>query len=243
MKMNLTETKNTRFTSLTAPSFLALALLAGCSAGTDQEPRPEELACATSSVSHAQLQRISLPAHAPKRAADAAPLVKDLPALDEIDNVDARKARFVSIVLPIVDAVNRDTLRARKLVAIALDCRDKSRPLASSVEAKILRMAREHAGGDDLQSLYRNLDAVPPSLALAQSAIESGWGTSRFAQKGNALFGQYVAPGEGGMMPKGVDKDSTIRLAKFEALVDSVRSYVRNLNSHNAYAGFRAKRR
>ena len=87
-----------------------------------------------------------------------------------------------------------------------------------------------------------NLDVPHPvSLALAQAAKETGWGTSRFAQEGNALFGQWTWNGEG-IRPAGVDKDAKHKVAKFAVLKASVRAYQRNLNTHSSYIEFRKER-
>ena len=81
---------------------------------------------------------------------------------------------------------------------------------------------------------------VPPSLALAQAAVESAWGTSRFALEANALFGQQTESAEG-MAPQG-DGLPAFRIAVFDSLADCVDAYLANLNSHPAYRAFRKLR-
>jgi len=78
-------------------------------------------------------------------------------------------------------------------------------------------------------------------MAIAQAAKETGWGTSRFAQEGNALFGQWTWSGDG-IKPAGADDDSTHKVMKFKVLQASVRAYQRNLNTHSTYKGFRSAR-
>ena len=86
------------------------------------------------------------------------------------------------------------------------------------------------------------MDEVPVSLAIAQAAKETGWGTSRFAIEGNALFGQWTWTGEG-IKPAGIDSnDSTHKVMKFKVLKASVRAYQRNLNTHSSYKEFRSAR-
>ena len=85
------------------------------------------------------------------------------------------------------------------------------------------------------------MDEIPVSLAIAQAAKETGWGTSRFAQEGNALFGQWTWSGEG-LKPKGADKDEGHKVMKFNVLQASVRAYQRNLNTHSSYKEFRKAR-
>ena len=79
------------------------------------------------------------------------------------------------------------------------------------------------------------------SLAIAQAAKETGWGTSRFAQEGNALFGQWTWSGEG-LKPKDADTDKGHKVMKFNVLQASVRAYQRNLNTHSTYRKFRLAR-
>ena len=85
------------------------------------------------------------------------------------------------------------------------------------------------------------MDIIPVSIALAQAANESGWGTSRFALEGNALFGQWTWSKKG-ISPADSDADSTHKILQFQILKASVRAYKNNLNTHNAYRKFREAR-
>ena len=85
------------------------------------------------------------------------------------------------------------------------------------------------------------MDEVPISLTIAQAAKETGWGTSRFAQEGNALFGQWTWSGEG-IKPAAADDNSTHKVMKFKVLQASVKAYQRNLNTHSSYRNFRSAR-
>ena len=93
----------------------------------------------------------------------------------------------------------------------------------------------------DLSILKIRMDEVPVSLAIAQAAKETGWGTSRFAQEGNALFGQWTWSGEG-LKPKDAEKNEGHKVMKFNVLQASVRAYQRNLNTHSSYSEFRKER-
>jgi Bax protein len=93
----------------------------------------------------------------------------------------------------------------------------------------------------DLSILKIRMDEVPVSLAIAQAAKETGWGTSRFAQEGNALFGQWTWSGEG-LKPKEADENKGHKVMKFNVLQASVRAYQRNLNTHSTYENFRLAR-
>jgi Bax protein len=94
-----------------------------------------------------------------------------------------------------------------------------------------------------LKELLRRVDIVPPSLALTQAALESGWGTSRFAQEGNALFGQKAFNDSVDSLLSRHKKPADVhRYRSYDSLMSAVRSYVHNLNSHPAYGEFRSQR-
>ena len=92
-----------------------------------------------------------------------------------------------------------------------------------------------------MSTLKVRMDEIPVSLAIAQAAKETGWGTSRFAQEGNALFGQWTWSGEG-LKPKEADGNEGHKVMKFNVLQASVRAYQRNLNTHSSYKNFRLAR-
>ena len=106
----------------------------------------------------------------------------------------------------------------------------------TELEKKWLRKKYKQYGvnNKDISVLKMRMDVVPISMALAQAAKETGWGTSRFAQEGNALFGQWTWSGEG-LKPKDADKDKGHKVMKFNILQASVRAYQRNLNTHKSY--------
>jgi Bax protein len=93
----------------------------------------------------------------------------------------------------------------------------------------------------DLAKLKMRMDIIPVSIALAQAANESGWGTSRFALEGNALFGQWTYSKKG-ISPKNKDPNQSHKVLQFQILKASVRAYKNNLNTHNAYQEFREAR-
>jgi uncharacterized FlgJ-related protein len=94
----------------------------------------------------------------------------------------------------------------------------------------------------DAEELLARVDIVPLSLALSQGAEESGWGTSRFAAEGNALFGQWTW-GDNAIKPEQQrEKLGNYGIAAFETPLQSVLAYMHNLNTHRAYAGLRARR-
>ena len=93
----------------------------------------------------------------------------------------------------------------------------------------------------DLNELMIRMDIIPTSIALAQAAKESGWGTSRFALEGNAIYGQWTWSGQG-IAPLDRDSNKNHKILKFPILRASVKAYKNNLNTHKGYKDFRDKR-
>ena len=89
------------------------------------------------------------------------------------------------------------------------------------------------------ENLLKKVNVIPPSLALAQAANESAWGTSRFAQKANNLFGEWCFSEGCGLVPLSRPDGETYEVEKFNKLRGSVASYIHNLNSHPAYKKLR----
>ena len=159
--------------------------------------------------------------------------------MKKIESTKKKKNLFIQIVLPlIVEENNRIRLDRKKLFAIL------NRSNNTNAEKKWLNLKFKQYGvlKKDLSTLKIRMDEVPISLAIAQAAKETGWGTSRFAIEGNALFGQWTWSGEG-IKPAGIDSDdATHKVMKFKVLKASVRAYQRNLNTHGSYRNFRSAR-
>ena len=144
-----------------------------------------------------------------------------------------RKALFITAILPVVLEVNQRVLADREQLLY----------LRNKIAAEPLRMTpieriwlenlaeRYETSVDKLDELVRRVDIVPPSMAIAQGGVESGWGTSFAARNGNALFGQILAAGRGAGTPQ-----------PFGSVGEATDAYITNLNTHPAYAGFRAER-
>jgi len=155
-----------------------------------------------------------------------------------IENTTERKEFFIQIILPLIlEENNNIRLDRRRLFSII----NKSNN--SKLEKKWLQKKYKQYGvtTKDLSILKIRMDEVPVSLAIAQAAKETGWGTSRFAQEGNALFGQWTWSGEG-LKPKEADENKGHKVMKFNVLQASVRAYQRNLNTHKSYKRFRLAR-
>ena len=159
--------------------------------------------------------------------------------MKNIQSTREKKKLFLEIILPLVlEENNRIKLDRKKLFTIL------NKNNNSKQEIKWLNQKFKQYGvvKKDLATLKIRMDEVPVSLALAQAAKETGWGTSRFAIEGNALFGQWTWSGEG-IKPAGIDSnDGNHKVMKFKVLKASVRAYQRNLNTHNSYRKFRMAR-
>ncbi len=155
--------------------------------------------------------------------------------MKSIENSGKRKNLFIKIILPLVLEENNRIIIDRKKLFTILNKNKNSKD-----EIKWLNQKFKQYGvvNKDLATLKVRMDIIPVSLAIAQAAKESGWGTSRFAIEGNALFGQWTWSGEG-IKPAGADTNATYKVMKFNVLKASVRAYQRNLNTHSSYKKFR----
>lgn len=156
----------------------------------------------------------------------------DLPT---IDSLDLRKAVFIKMMLPLI-LVENERIRADRIRALDIRRRLEEGHTVPSDELAWLAALADRYGVDDgnLDELFRRVDVIPPALALGQAAVETGWGTSRVAQAGHAMFGEMVFR---------IDGDTVIENVRmFENLSAAVAAYTRNLNTHRAYAEFRAAR-
>lgn len=169
-----------------------------------------------------------------------------LPDFSQHTDVRAKKQAFFDYLQPIVAANNQRVL----------DDRARLRALASTSDEALSRSDRRFLQGlvdhyevdaSDTSAAQRTellvrLDTVPMSLALSQAAMESAWGTSRFAREGNNLFGQWCYKTGCGIVPKRRGEGQVHEVASFESVDAAVASYLRNINSHRAYAELRAAR-
>jgi len=153
---------------------------------------------------------------------------------------DTKKKRelFIKIVLPLILSENEKIQDDREKLFKILS--KNFNTVGERVWLK--RRFKEYKIEDqDLAKLKMRMDIIPVSIALAQAANESGWGTSRFALEGNALFGQWTWSKKG-ISPKNKDPDQSHKILQFQILKASVRAYKNNLNTHNAYQEFREVR-
>ena len=163
--------------------------------------------------------------------------------LADVTLTEKRKRAFVKVMLPHILRQNeriqadRDRLaRLHDRMALGLEPRGR--------DAEWLQDLSQQYGLDDLDTLelLQRVDVVPPALALAQSIEESGWGTSRFAMLGNAVYGQWTWNPGSGIVPENRPDGEKYEVLRFSSLENSVAAYMRNLNSKSSYREFRDKR-
>ena len=162
----------------------------------------------------------------------------------EIQPIIERKRLFINTLIPIIYSENLQILNDRKKI---LDWWRESdgENFSRDFWPQWLFELSEKYGSDDsnLGNLLVRVDIIPISLALAQAAIESGWGTSRYSREGNAVFGQYTFDESKGLKPKDRNENDQFFIKKFSNLSESVRSYLKNINTHLAYTDFREERK
>jgi Bax protein len=153
--------------------------------------------------------------------------------------VRAKTDLFIRLLLPLALEAN-ERIAAQRDSLLALQ--EKSGAWSAAESSWVSALANEYRGSaDQLDQLLARVDVIPVSLALAQGADESAWGTSRFAREGNSLFGQHThAKGEAGLVAGSGKKN--VQVAAFPSLLDGVLAYAHNLNSNPAYAELRQVR-
>ena len=168
---------------------------------------------------------------------------------DEL-TVDNKKRLFFRTSAPLILRANELILVDRSRLSDIKSSQKKNAAISEKNQSWILKLAKiykvEAKDGQVtlnlIDSLWEKVDIVPVSLALAQAAEESGWGTSRFAAKGNAVYGQWTW-GSNAITPEKQRKElGNYGIASFETLQQSISAYMLNLNTHNAYSALRDKR-
>ena len=157
--------------------------------------------------------------------------------IGKIESTKKKKEIFIKIILPLILRENEEIISDRKKLFRILGKIKNTRTEKKWLEFKLKQYQVKNS---DLSELKIRMDIIPVSLAIAQAAKETGWGTSRFALEGNALFGQWTYSADG-LKPEN-DITGNHKVRKFNILQASVRAYKRNLNSHKVYKNFRSER-
>jgi Bax protein len=157
--------------------------------------------------------------------------------LDSIRSTKKKKETFLKILLPLIVAENEKIEKDKNFLMKIL--KENNKPENKKWINKKYRDYK--VSKKDINQLILKMDVIPISIALAQAAKESGWGTSRFALEGNAIFGQWTWKGDG-IEPLEKSSNQNHKILKFPLLRASVKAYITNLNTHNGYKDFRIKR-
>ncbi len=158
--------------------------------------------------------------------------------LDALQSTKLKKETFIKIVLPLIVAENERILADREKILTV-----SKKKFTTDLEKQWIRqkLLEYKVKKGNLKELITRMDIIPTSIALAQAAKESGWGTSRFALEGNAIFGQWTWSGQG-IAPLDRESNKNHKILKFPILRASVKAYQNNLNTHKSYSKFRQKR-
>ncbi len=169
--------------------------------------------------------------------------------MDRIPDVRNKKKLFFLALLPMALMLNQEITQQRQELVHILARLEDNQPLTGSQLNDLEEMRRYYrVEKDPLQGtaarreLLTRVDSLPPSLLLAQAANESGFGTSRFAQAANNLFGEWTFTPGTGLVPEGRPEGASYEVRVFPSVYESLRSYLRNINTHWAYRQLRATR-
>lgn len=169
----------------------------------------------------------------------------NLPDFREYTAGSERKTEFFGFVHPLIESENERVLRDRRKLT-ALNTEDDigwfDRAWLNGLASDYGIETQEMEMADVVVALLRRVDIVPRSLALAQAAKESGWGTSRFAREGNNFFGEWCFDPGCGIVPINRAQGRSHEVRSFSKPAESIRSYIRNLNTHDSYKDFRDAR-
>lgn len=184
----------------------------------------------------------SLPSLSPDQSND----IDKLPNFSSFTNSQNKKQAFFDFLFPIIVDENLFLMNIRKQLK-ELEQKYKLQSLNADETEWLFELKKDYLLESEdieiiLQTLLKQIDIIPPSLVLAQAAIESGWGTSRFAKKANNLFGHWCFSKGCGLVPKKRDDNKGHEVAKFDTVNESIRAYLKNLNSFHRYEGFRTLR-
>ena len=177
------------------------------------------------------------------------PIISELPDdFSEIQDVPTKKKLFYLVTLPLIYNSNTSIMQERRMV-INIEKKFARKELNKNETEEIIRLSKKYKldyseiNTKLFRKLKQRINIIPVSLALGQAIIESGWGQSRFATEGNALYGQWTTSEDKGIIPQDRDEDKTHAVLKFKNLSESVEAYMFNINTHQAYYNFRVIRR
>lgn len=161
----------------------------------------------------------------------------------------SKQQQFINFMLEEVNSINEDILAERETLLALESQYQKNKKLSTEEHTALQSLAERYevesfnpAQSSQWKTLKTRIDIIPPSLAIAQAATESGWGKSRFAQLANNYFGHSCFKRGCGLAPTKRLKGPYFEAKKFSSPTESIRSYINNLNTHNAYSKLRTMR-
>ena len=166
------------------------------------------------------------------------------------NNISERKKEFINIILPIIVDQNRKIITLRQRLIDSKNYLNQNKTLSQTDQSFIKNLATKYSVStknrhkiDIINDLLISVDVIPNSIALAQAANESGWGSSRFATEFNAFYGEYTYDSTIGIVPSRREEGEKHLVRYFKTIDKSVESYFININSHFAYSKFRQLRK
>jgi len=170
-----------------------------------------------------------------------------LPDLTAINQPMERVQLFIDIMKPLIEQKNELLLSTRDRLLQIKNEVDQKHELGFVDREQLNRLREDFAvtledypsDKQAIDVLLSRVDIIPPAMVIAQAAIESGWGTSLFAQEGNNLFGEWCFKKGCGIVPSRRAASATHEVRRFDSIEDSINSYYRNINTNNAYRSLR----
>ena len=173
------------------------------------------------------------------KAVDPVFLSKLPTGIANIDNIGDRKKLFIKVILPLVIYENNKILEDRNY----LNQISSEKSLSEQETVWLDKKFKEYkVKTSEIEELKKRMDVIPPSLAIAQAAYETGWGTSRFAMEGNSLYGARTWKKGKGIVPNDRGEEQKFEVLSFKIIRASISSYKKNLNTHQSYNEFRKAR-
>ena len=173
------------------------------------------------------------------KAVDPVFLSKLPTGIVNIDNIGDRKKLFIKVILPLIIYENNKILEDRSY----LNQISREKSLSEQETVWLDKKFKEYkVKASDIKELKKRMDVIPPSLAIAQAAYETGWGTSRFAMEGNSLYGARTWKKGKGIVPNDRGEEQKFEVLSFKIIRASISSYKKNLNTHQSYNEFRKAR-
>lgn len=163
-----------------------------------------------------------------------------VPDFSQYKDIKQKKIAFFEFMLPHIQKSNAEIIKTRKfLQALSPKELSKQQPYLIALAKRYRVSPKDKTLLEIKKALLKKVDVIPPSLALAQAANESAWGTSRFARKASNFYGQWCFTKGCGLVPSQRSSGKGHEVRKFDSAYASVKSYIHNLNTQPAYVQLR----